>query len=229
MPFVAFNCPKCLHCMPLIYHKQLPGQTQMGVWKVEETIQDLKSRLILDQEELAFYETLNKGKRNLHWLSGRVLIRNLLNTNHFIEVQSDEYGKPHLVNFDYELSISHSQDYAAVIISQNRVGIDIEQMRPKIRRIAHKFMREEELAFLAKDEDEAMRQMFVVWTGKEALYKLYGKRNLNFCDHMQFEPFLLGSPSHATAHLTKPGLEQTFTITFEEIDGYMMAYTIEDG
>jgi len=195
---------------------------------VEETIDDLKSRLILDQEELAFYQTLNKGKRNLHWLSGRVLIRNLLNTSHFIEVQSDEYGKPHLVNFDYELSISHSLDYAAVIISKKRVGIDIEQMRPKIRNIAHKFMREEEQAFLAEDADQAMRQMFVIWTGKEALYKLYGKRNLNFREHMAFEPFILGSPGHARGYLRKDGWEQAFRVTFEEIDGYMMAYTMEE-
>ncbi len=213
--------------MPLIYHKQLPHKTQMGVWKVEETIEDLKSRLILDEEEVAFYRTLNKGKRNLHWLSGRVLIRNLLNTNHFIEVRSDEYGKPHLVNFDYEMSISHSQDFAAVIISQKRVGIDIEEIQPKVKNIAHKFIRDEEMAFLSGDEDTAIKQMYVLWTGKETLYKLYGKRNLNFREHMAFEPFNLGSPGHAKGYIRKDGLETSFTVTFEELNGYMLAYTIE--
>ena len=214
--------------MPLIYHKQLPNHTQMGVWKVEESIDDLKSRLILDEKELAFYKSLNKGKRNLHWLSGRVLIRNLLNTYHFIEVRSDECGKPHLVNFDYELSISHSQEYAAVIISKKRVGIDIEQIRPKIRRIAHKFMREEEQAILSDNEETAIRQMYVIWTGKEALYKLYGKRKLNFREHMQFEPFELGSPGSARGWLLKNDERKAFVVTFEELDGYMMAYTIEE-
>ena len=214
--------------MPLIYHKQLPNLTQLGVWRVEETIEDLKSRLILDEDELAFYRSLNKGKRNLHWLSGRVLIRNLLNTNHFIEVRSDEYGKPHLVNFDYELSISHSQAYAAVIISKKRVGIDIEEIRPKIKRIAHKFMREEEQAILSDNEKTAIRQMYVIWTGKEALYKLYGKRKLNFREHMQFEPFEPGSPGSARGWLKKNHEKQSFTVTFEELNGYMMAYTIEE-
>ncbi len=214
--------------MPLIYHKQLPYQTQMGVWKVEETIEDLKSRLILDEDELAFYNTLNKGKRNLHWLSGRVLIRSLLNTNHFIEVRSDECNKPHLVNFDYELSISHSHDYAAVIISKKRVGIDIEAIRPKIKRIAHKFLREEEQAMLSDNEEKAVKQMYVIWTGKEALYKLYGKKQLNFRDHMHFEKFELGSPAQVRAHLEKNDWRKSFLVTFEELDGYMMAYSIED-
>jgi 4'-phosphopantetheinyl transferase len=213
--------------MPLIYHKQLPNHTQLGVWKVEETIEDLRSRLILDDEELAFYHRLNKGKRNLHWLSSRVLIRNLLNTDHFIEVKGDEYGKPHLVNFPYELSITHSQDFAAVMISKNRVGVDIEEIRPKIKRIAHKFATEQELAMLSTDEAEAIRELFVIWTGKETLYKLYGKREMNFRRHMSFEPFKLGSPGSAKGWIRKSGLEQQFSVTFEELNGYMLAYSIE--
>ncbi len=213
--------------MPLIYHKQLPHQSQLGVWKVEESIADLRNRLILDDEELAFYRQLNKGRRNLHWLSSRVLISNLLNTDHFIEVRGDEYGKPHLVNFPYELSITHSEDFAAVMISPHRVGVDIEKMRPKIRRIAHKFAREEELEMLSADPDVAMRQLFVIWTGKETLYKLYGKRRLNFRTHMQFEPFQLGSPGRARGWLMQEGGKQAFQVTFEELNGYMLAYTIE--
>lgn len=213
--------------MPLMYHKQLPNHTQLGVWKVEETIEDLRSRLILDDEELAFYRRLNKGKRNLHWLSSRVLIRNLLNTDHFIEVRGDEYGKPHLVNFPYELSITHSEDFAAVMISKQRVGVDIEEIRPKIKRIAHKFATEQEQAMLSTDEAEAIRQLFVIWTGKETLYKLYGKREMNFRRHMSFEPFQLGSPGTAKGWIRKSGWEQQFEVTFEELNGYMLAYSIE--
>lgn len=213
--------------MPLIYHKQLPHQSQLGVWRVEETIEDLRSRLILDEEELAFYQQLNKGKRNLHWLSSRVLIRNLLHTNHFIEVRDDEFGKPNLVNFPYELTITHSEKFAAVMISKHRVGVDIEQIRPKIKRIAHKFATEREQAMLSGDENEAIRQLFVIWTGKETLYKLYGKRELNFREHMSFEPFQLGSPGSATGYIRKGDLHKAFDVTFEELDGYMLAYTIE--
>lgn len=213
--------------MPLIYHKQLPHQSQLGVWRVEETIEDLRSRLILDDEELAFYQQLNKGKRNLHWLSSRVLIRNLLHTNHFIEVRDDEHGKPRLVNFPYELTITHSEKFAAAMISKHRVGVDIEQIRPKIRRIVHKFATKAEQATLSSNEEHAIRQLFVIWTGKETLYKLYGKRELNFREHMSFEPFQLGSPGSATGYIHKGEFHKAYQVTFEELDGYMLAYTIE--
>ena len=213
--------------MPLIYHKQLPHQSQLGVWRVEETIEDLRSRLILDDEELAFYRQLNKGKRNLHWLSSRVLIRNLLQTNHFIEVRDDEHGKPRLVNFPYELTITHSEKFAAAMISKHRVGVDIEQIRPKIRRIAHKFATKAEQAMLSSNEEHAIRQLFVIWTGKETLYKLYGKRELNFREHMSFEPFQLGSPGSAMGYIHKGDFHKAYQVTFEELDGYMLAYTIE--
>ncbi len=58
----------------------------------------------------------------------------------------DDHGKPYLVNFDYEISLSHSYDYAAVMISKDKkVGVDIELMKEKIDLIKHKFLSVEEL------------------------------------------------------------------------------------
>lgn len=213
--------------MALIYHKQLPAESYLGVWRVEESIEALTEKLILDEEEWAFFKSLNKGKRNLHWLGGRVLIRQLLNTDHFIEVRSDEYGKPHLVNLPYELSISHSEDYAAVIIGKNRVGIDIEQIQRKIRRIAHKFMRDEELEQMTEAEDVSA-PMYVYWGVKECLYKLYGKRQLNFRNHMQLDPFEYRPPGTVIARIMKDDWEASFKAHYELINGYMLTYVIEE-
>lgn len=80
---------------------------------------------------------------------------------------------------------------------------------------------------LSSEEDKAIRQLFVIWTGKETLYKLYGKRALNFRDHMSFEPFLLGSPGSATGYIHKDDFRRAYEVTFEELDGYMLAYTVE--
>lgn len=212
--------------MALIYHKQLPVESHLGVWQVEESIEVLTEKLILDEEEWAFFKSLNKGKRNLHWLSSRVLIRQLLNTDHFIEVRSDESGKPHLVNFPYELSISHSEDYAAVIIGKNRVGIDIEQIQEKIRKIAHKFMRDEEREQLQNFKD-SYEPMYVFWGVKESLYKLYGKRQLNFRNHMQLKPFDYRPPGTVEARIMKDDWEASFKVHYERINGYMLTYVIE--
>ena len=97
----------------------------------------------------AYYEKLSNGKRHLHWLGTRVLLRKMLHTEEYIDCKVDAHGKPYLVNLPYHISLSHSFDYAAVMISKSKpVGIDIEQMKEKVERIAHKFMRPEEMAFI---------------------------------------------------------------------------------
>lgn len=212
--------------MALVYHKELPFETQIALWKVAESIEDLKSRLMLNQEELDFYNSLQKGKRNLHWLASRVLIRKLLNTEKFIEVLSNEYGKPVLGNFDYHLSISHSFDFAAVIISRRKVGIDIELIKEKIDYIAHKFVSDEEFENL--DENNKTEQLYVIWGGKESLFKLYGKGQLNFRNHIFFEPFFYVDKGWARASIIKDNYRKSFCIFYEKVEDYMLTYVIDD-
>src|SRR5690606_5399622 len=103
--------------------------------------------LQLRDHERSYLESLVNGKRNLHWLSTRVLLRRMMNTDQYIDCRIDENGKPYLINFPYYISLSHSYEYAAVMISKNKaVGIDIEIIKDKIERIARKFLNSEELA-----------------------------------------------------------------------------------
>ena len=74
-------------------------------------------------------------------------MRTLLNTTEYIDCQFDEHGKPYLVNFEYQISLSHSYDYAAVMISKEmQLGVDIELIKHKIKSIKHKFLSDVELA-----------------------------------------------------------------------------------
>src|SRR5580700_5079994 len=134
--------------MAIAYRQQVDDDTEFAIWKIEEEADELYSQLQLDEQEKAYYEQLKIGKRKLHWLGTRVLLRKLLRTDEYIDCKVDEHGKPYLVNLPYHISLSHSFDYAAVMISKEPVGIDIEQVKEKVERIAHKFMRKEELDFI---------------------------------------------------------------------------------
>src|SRR3546814_16608220 len=91
----------------------------------------------------------NQHKRSLHWLGSRVLLRTLLNTDKYINLKIDEYRKPFLANLPHQVSISHSYDFAAVMVSLNGpVGVDIEQINSKIEKIAASFLLPEELEFI---------------------------------------------------------------------------------
>ena len=205
--------------------REEPDLTKIGIWKVEESIEELRSKLILNNEEISFYNSLNKGKRNIHWLSSRVLLRNMLNTDHFIEIKGDEHGKPHLINFDMEISITHSADYAAVIISKSKVGIDIEKIKPVIANIAPKFMNKTELGAIY-DVKKEFEKLYVYWCTKESIFKLNGKQHLHFKDNILIEPFEYKNEGWITAKIVNYEIENVFRVKYEKFRGYMFTYVI---
>jgi 4'-phosphopantetheinyl transferase len=212
--------------MPVIYNKDIDDQTILGVWKIEEDEAELLAGLQLKQNELDFLDTLNNGKRLLHWLSTRLLLRKMLNTSDYIDCRMDEHGKPYLVNSAYHISLSHSYDYAAVMIGKDRsVGVDIELIKPKIHRIQHKFLSPPELAQKGiKDNTQAL---YVCWCVKEAVFKWYGKKGLEFRKHIHIQPFALQDEGELTVVVDLPEGTQVITVCyFNTIEGYMLGYVV---
>lgn len=87
-------------------------------------------------------------------------------------------GAPYLVGReDISLTVSHSRDYAAVAFSTRRtIGIDIEQWREQLLRVAPRVLSESEMAVYGVSSDLLLR----AWTMKEALYKAALTRGLDF-------------------------------------------------
>lgn len=84
------------------------------------------------------------------------------------------------------MSISHSFPYATAIIhAEKPVGIDIEQPRDKILRIAEKFLNPKERDFAGND----LELLSILWSAKEVLYKIHGRKKLTFKQHLFIQPF----------------------------------------
>lgn len=209
--------------MALVFKKETDSHTSYAVWKIEETADELYRKLQLNGHEKAYLEKLNKGKRYLHWLSTRVLLRTMLDTPFYIDCKVDEFGKPYLVNFDENISLSHSFDYAAVMVSQDKqVGIDIELVKSKIERIAHKFMSKAELAFI--NAGKHTPHLYSCWCAKEAIYKLHGKNNVSFLHHIRLSPFTYQPGGAIHARLELNGSAEDFVVHYDEFDNYMLGY-----
>ena len=69
--------------MAIAYRQQVDDDTEFALWKIEEEADELYSQLQLDKDEQAYFEQLSKGKRHLHWLGTRVLLRKMLQTDAF--------------------------------------------------------------------------------------------------------------------------------------------------
>jgi phosphopantetheinyl transferase len=106
-------------------------------------------------------------------------------------IQIADTRKPFLIDEAFHFSISHCGDYAAAIVStQNRVGVDIEIPHPKIERIQHKFITKSENELLATIDDNGHPEfsgLTMAWSIKEAMFKWQGIGEVDFKKHMQIE------------------------------------------
>lgn len=216
--------------MGLVYHWELNNQVRFAIWRVEEDAENMISMLQLDDRERAVLATLNKGKRTLHWLATRVLLRYMLDTPGFIDCPSDENGKPYLANFPQKISLTHSFDYVGVILSDHReVGIDLELVSPKILRIAHKFMKDEELEFIEDlDEESKINHLYACWCAKEAVYKLQGNRGVSFKDNMTIHPFRFQDRGVLQLTLYSERHNETLAVHYERFLEYMLGYVVKN-
>ena len=95
-------------------------------------------------------------------------------------------GAPYLVGReDISLTVSHSRDYAAIAFSTRRtIGVDIEQWREQLVRVAPRVLSESEMAIYGVSSDLLLR----AWTMKEALYKAALTPGLDFRRDIMLPP-----------------------------------------
>ncbi len=213
--------------MPLQQIIQADADTIVGIWDISETAEELKWKLQWGQDDIRRFRELNDAQRGLHWLSSRVLLRTLLNTSQFIDLQVDEYGKPYLNNFEKFISISHSARKVAVGISTHDLGVDIQQMTVKVEALASKFANAEELTCCKPPYD--LEQMHVIWCAKEALYKLYGKKKLDFKENLILQPFAWKEDrGELRGSIHKGSYNRDFIVHFSRLGDYILAYVIDN-
>jgi len=85
------------------------------------------------------------------------------------ELLKDERGAPCPVWGNY-WSLSHKPKYVAAVISKDKVGIDIEEMKPRPESLFARVASDEEWGLKEKSWDTFFRY----WTAKEAILKVIG-------------------------------------------------------
>ncbi|MFS8617901.1 MAG: 4'-phosphopantetheinyl transferase superfamily protein [Solitalea sp.] len=224
--------------MPIVFRKNIAPGTELSIWKIAESAEQLYSKLQLDERERAVFDSFkNQHKRSLHWLGSRVLLRTLLKTDKYINLKIDEHRKPYLANLPHHISISHSHDYAAVMVSlDGPVGVDIEEINPKIEKVAARFLLPDELSFIGpwKQREPAsfptgsdrakLTHLYACWSVKEAIYKWYGKGGLAFQGGIVLNPFQLEPAGRVTARVHLEGEWIEMVAYYQEFNGYMLAW-----
>jgi phosphopantetheinyl transferase len=170
--------------MPLIL-KEKKDKFSYSVWKTDEDLSFFLNKLSFfpsEKDEMSKF----KSQRLLEWISARYLLSLLEKNVSRSCVLKDKYGKPYLENSNSYISISHSGKYITAIISEFEIGIDIQVITNKISKIKNKFLSKSELLYCNNNID----CLTLMWTAKEAVYKAYGKKKLDFIENIKINNFM---------------------------------------
>jgi phosphopantetheinyl transferase len=207
--------------MPLYKTLHPNSQTTVKIWKITESYKDLMEFANLKPKSL---ERVSRMKSEIHqrgFLSVRYLLKEFGYTD--IELHYDDNGKPYLNDGKY-ISITHSFMFSAVIVSDNKVGIDVEKQREKIGIIAHKFC-DYELNYLNENDTDYIKMLTVIWCVKESLYKFFATPGLSFLQHTLVIPF--NSEDETTiSWIDYEETKQRFIANYFEFEGFICAYVM---
>lgn len=208
--------------MPLLQLRQLNNHTLLGIWALTETHQDLLQDLpgTVDISDIASAHP----RRQNEWLASRILAHQLLRqfTNQPHTLERNQHGRPFFRDAAFHVSITHSPELAAVILSDKyEVGIDVELISGKALRVASKFLSEAEQSITANDEERTC----LYWSAKETLYKLYSKKQLLFKENLLVAP---SGHNILQGRVQTENFSKLYQVYHETIQNHVLTYSIDN-
>lgn len=197
----------------------------IGIWFLNENSAMLQQMLNF----YGFYKIpphYTHQRRISEWYAVRLLLHEMLPEKRF-EIRYDAYGKPFLAEPEGFVSISHSHGFVGVMYHKtNNCGFDMEMMDNRIEKISSKFLREDEVSFIGND-DHKVHQTFVVWSAKEVMYKIYGKKSLDFKANLRILPFNLQRQGCVQGQLMMENKTTEFEIFYNIAGNLLKANAID--
>lgn len=213
--------------MPLHKVIYLPNSTKIYLWKITEAYDALYSQVRLKDSSLDRLKSMKSESHQKGFLAVRMLLQH--NDYNDFDLYYDNFGKPHIKPQgcsikDVEISISHSHEFSALVISDKKVGLDIEILKEKTLKIAPRFMDISHLENLS--DDEKLKKATVIWGIKESIFKIKNEEGISFQNHI-FEENFNFEDKKAIGILKFNAKEEKFDINFDSVEDYIVVCAFE--
>lgn len=213
--------------MPLHKVIYLSNNTKLYLWKITEELEVLSKDVLLKDSSIKRLKSMKSESHRKGFLAVRKLLEHLEYSD--FDLYYDEFGKPHIKPQgcsikDVYISISHSHEFSAIVISDENIGLDIEILKEKTLKIAPRFMDVSHLENL--NEEEKTKKATVVWGIKESIFKVKNEVGISFTDHIFETPFSF-EDKKTTATLKFNNKEEKFKIQFDSIEDYIFVCAFE--
>jgi 4'-phosphopantetheinyl transferase EntD len=210
--------------MPLYKTIAFSPNTKILLWKIEEEFDDMFDAVVLTDANMVRLFSMKSKQHQLGFMSVRRLLQECGYDDH--DLYYDEFGKPHLKD-GLHISITHSHEFSAIILTDENTGIDMELRRAKIALLADKFC-EYELDYLNPDDiEDYVRRLTVIWGIKESIFKIRNEQGISFKDHIKVLKFGMGD-TECRAWLHFGEIIKDYNVYFEELENYTLVYAFEN-
>jgi len=188
-----------------IIKRYTENNCQIAIWDLNESLTELlKLGARFDSSNF------KTEKRKKDFLVSRLLL-NELEPNQQISYNSN--GAPEISNGKH-ISISHSKNLVAIIISDKKVGLDIEYISEKPLRLSPKFITDNSHQDLTKEKAT------LIWCLKEAVFKWHQKGSVDFKKDIQISPFIMKEKGKIETRFNK----KQHTLYYTKIDTHFLVY-----
>lgn len=197
--------------MPFYREITLPGDGRLSLWKITEE----PFPVVLTDHSRKRLAGMKRKDHRAEFLAVRMLLERAGFSDQDLFYTPD--GRPFLEDGPH-ISISHSHAFSALYIGTEPCGIDIEKIGPKVQKAKPLFIQNEVIP-----PEFELPALTVIWTVKEAMYKLSESRPLSFLNDLHVYPFELTSGS-GTARSTFSGWEEEFCFQFMDIEEHVLTW-----
>ncbi len=190
--------------MPLI-DTVIEKDHQILVWKMNESLEEL-----LKISKNINVTKFNSIRRQKEYLTTRILLAKVLPN---IKISYNKYGAPEIKNNNF-ISISHSKEILAIIISKKQVGLDIEKISTKLVKLSSKFTcKKQHMPF-------SNEKATLIWCCKEAMYKWHQKGKINYITDIKVEKFIEKDKGSLVVSFKK----KKFILRYKKIETHFLVY-----
>jgi 4'-phosphopantetheinyl transferase len=208
--------------MPLHKSVAIDEHTRLLIWKNTESLEEFLQHVKLKDICISRVDGMKSELHKKGFLGVRMLLQEAGYTD--FDLFYDANGKPHLTD-GMNISITHSYAFSAIIISKNDIGIDMELLREKVITIADKFL-EPEFSYLEPAHlTDYMQKLIVIWSVKEAVYKMISRKGLSFKQNIYVFPFEQ-EDKRGMASVKFEEINESYPFYFEQVEDFILAYCL---
>lgn len=204
--------------MPLIQFIKTDS-AKIGIWDISEQEAFFSKRIKLGKK-------VQHPHKRLQHLAARYLLTELEPDFPVNEIQIAPSNKPFLPGNSFHFSLAHVDDYAAAIVSRDdRVGIDVEKISSKVKRVASKFLNEDELSFVNKEH--SLAHLTLCWCAKESVFKWDGNGGIDFREYIHLQPFSFSYHGNILCDFQKTNISARLRISYLIKEEYCLAWLVD--